>query len=62
MADRPPQQGDDCTCPWAWRKDLGRLYGISLGSGWIRVSDAADCPEHAGGKSHSALENLEGER
>lgn len=45
-----------CTCPWEWRRDLGRLYGISIGSGWIRVSDADDCPDHARGKSHGEFE------
>ena len=46
-----------CTCPWVWRKDMGRLYGISMGGGWLRQSDAPDCPEHAAGKSHGGFEN-----
>jgi len=35
----------DCTCPHEW-KGLGILYGISLGSGWVRLDDTTDCPHH----------------
>ena len=60
MADEreshPPDKPADCTCPYAWRKDIGRLYGISMGSGWVRLSDADDCPEHARGRSHGGYE------
>jgi rubredoxin len=36
---------DDCTCPVAFRS-LGKLYGISLGKGWVRLSDDRRCPRH----------------
>jgi hypothetical protein len=35
-----------CTCRHEW-KSLGRLYGLGMGSGWVRVSTEAGCPEHA---------------
>jgi hypothetical protein len=38
----------DCTCPHAY-KSLGKLYGISMGKGWVRLIDDPDCPEHGGG-------------
>jgi hypothetical protein len=41
-----PDWARDCTCPLDYR-GLGILYGISLGEGWIRLSDAPDCPVHA---------------
>jgi hypothetical protein len=34
-----------CTCPHEWR-GLGILYGISLGHGWVRMTDDPGCPEH----------------
>jgi hypothetical protein len=36
-----------CTCPHKW-KGLGVLYGISMGDGWVRMTDAEDCPVHGG--------------
>jgi hypothetical protein len=35
-----------CTCPRAIRS-LGRLYGISMGKGWVRLSTDTACPVHA---------------
>lgn len=38
--------GDDrCTCEHAW-KSLGRLYGVSMGKGWVRLTTDPDCPHH----------------
>ena len=37
----------DCTCPHKW-KGLGILYGISMGEGWVRMTNAEDCPVHGG--------------
>lgn len=34
-----------CTCPVEY-KSLGRLYGISMGKGWVRLRDDPDCPHH----------------
>jgi hypothetical protein len=34
-----------CTCPHEHRP-LGRLYGISMGKGWVRLRDDPDCPQH----------------
>jgi hypothetical protein len=36
-----------CTCPTEWRS-YGRLYGISMGEGWVRVTTDPACPDHAG--------------
>jgi hypothetical protein len=39
--------GDDrCTCEYAW-KAYGRLYGISMGDGWVRMTTEPGCPHHA---------------
>jgi hypothetical protein len=39
-------QGDDrCTCEYEF-KGLGRLYGISMGKGWVRLTTEPDCPHH----------------
>lgn len=39
-------QGDDrCTCDYAF-KSLGRLYGVGMGKGWVRLSTEPDCPHH----------------
>lgn len=35
-----------CTCPHEWQS-LGRLYGISMGSSWVRLDTDPDCPHHA---------------
>jgi hypothetical protein len=35
-----------CTCPHQWRKSVGSLYRISFGAGWVRLTDAPDCPFH----------------
>jgi hypothetical protein len=38
--------GDDrCPCEYAW-KSLGRLYGVSFGKGWVRLTTEPDCPHH----------------
>jgi hypothetical protein len=40
-------QGDDrCTCEYEF-KSLGRLYGIGMGKGWVRLTTGPDCPHHA---------------
>jgi hypothetical protein len=35
----------DCPCPSEWRS-LGRLYGISMGKGWVRMSADPACRHH----------------
>lgn len=35
----------DCTCPSGW-KGLGRLDGIDLGKGWVRLGTDPGCPHH----------------
>lgn len=35
-----------CLCEWHWRKCVGKLYGISMGSGWTRKDDNPKCPHH----------------
>jgi hypothetical protein len=35
----------DCTCKSQW-KSLGRLYGVSMGKGWVRVSTDPACIHH----------------
>lgn len=35
----------NCACPWEY-KSLGRLYGISMGKGWVRLVDDPKCPRH----------------
>jgi len=40
--------GADCTCEYQW-KGLGRLYGVSMGKGWVRMNDDPGCPEHGEG-------------
>lgn len=35
----------ECSCEYAW-KGLGVLYGVNMGKAWIRMTTAADCPEH----------------
>ena len=35
----------ECTCRYEY-KGLGRLYGTSLGKGWLRMDTRKDCPEH----------------
>lgn len=37
--------GAHCRCEYAW-KGLGTLYGVSMGKGWVRMTDAPNCPEH----------------
>lgn len=34
-----------CTCPYEW-KSYGRLYGISMGKGWVRMDTHPACPAH----------------
>jgi hypothetical protein len=36
---------DRCTCEYAY-KGLGRLYGVSMGKGWVRLTTEPDCPHH----------------
>lgn len=35
----------ECICPTGERS-LGRLYGVSMGRGIVRLSMTKDCPEH----------------
>jgi len=35
-----------CVCPFEWKDSIGRLYGISMGSGWVRLSTNPDCEYH----------------
>lgn len=34
-----------CTCEWGWQS-LGRLYGVSFGKGWVRLSTNPECRHH----------------
>lgn len=36
---------DRCTCDYAY-KGLGRLYGVSMGKGWVRMTTEPGCPHH----------------
>jgi hypothetical protein len=44
-AGPPPPWAEHCTCSWTW-KNLGRLYGISMGAGWVRMDTDPACPDH----------------
>lgn len=37
-----------CTCPWRWGSP-GRLYGVSMMEGWLRVKTDPSCEHHAEG-------------
>ncbi len=38
--------GDDrCTCPHVWMV-IGEHVDFSVNHGWVRKSDAPDCPHH----------------
>lgn len=37
----------ECTCPREIRP-LGRLYGVSMGKGWVRLDTDFRCPVHGG--------------
>jgi len=39
---------DRCMCEYAWRACVGRLYGISMGPGWVRLTTDPACPHHGG--------------
>lgn len=47
---------DECTCPKATRP-LGRLYGISMGEGLVRLRTDPACPVH--GEEKPSQEPLE---
>lgn len=34
-----------CRCDWAWRS-YGKLYGISMGKGWVRTTTSPQCKHH----------------
>lgn len=34
-----------CRCLYGWGP-LGRLYGVSMGHGWVRLNTAPTCPHH----------------
>lgn len=36
-----------CTCAYEF-KGLGKLYGQSMGKGWVRMTTEPGCPEHGG--------------
>jgi hypothetical protein len=36
---------EDCPCAYEW-KSLGRLHGVSMGMGWVRVSTVPECRHH----------------
>lgn len=36
-----------CTCPIEWRR-VGRLHGVDMGYGWIRMNTDPACPHHGG--------------
>ncbi len=42
-----PHKLPGCTCPYLWQ-GLGILYGVSMGTGWVRMSDGDACPWHPG--------------
>ncbi len=49
----------DCTCEHAVQ-GLGRLYGVSMGEGWVRLNEAEDCPYHnAEGRARHEARRLE---
>lgn len=35
----------DCICEYAWQS-LGRLYNVSMGKGWVRISTEKQCVHH----------------
>ncbi len=37
--------GISCKCQYAWRS-MGRLHGIGMGKGWVRITTHPNCPEH----------------
>ncbi len=37
---------EDCACDFRWA-GLGRLYGVSMGNGWVRTSTDPSCPHHS---------------
>lgn len=39
---------EDCKCEYQW-KSLGRLYGVSFGKGWVRMTTNQDCQYHGKG-------------
>jgi hypothetical protein len=41
----PPVTAAACTCPREW-KSLGRLYGVGMGEGWVRLNDDPACLLH----------------
>lgn len=49
-APEPEPDWGPCTCPHAWRKSLGVLYGIRMMGGWVRTLTVRTCPVH--GEAH----------
>jgi hypothetical protein len=45
-------EAPNCTCPYEY-KGLGRLYGVSMGKGWVRMTDEPNCPDHGKDCSHA---------
>lgn len=39
-------QPESCRCDSAW-KSLGRLHGVDMGKGWVRMNTHPDCLHHA---------------
>lgn len=36
----------DCLCDFSWI-GMGRLHGIDMGKGWVRITTHPKCPQHA---------------
>lgn len=41
---QPTSPMPSCGCAYKW-KAIGRLYGVSMGYGWIRMDASPDCTE-----------------
>lgn len=39
------KSGKPCRCEHAY-KNLGRLYGVSMGKGWVRTTTNPQCAHH----------------
>lgn len=50
LAEHHWRQGTaGCLCDYRYGS-YGRLYGISMGEGWIRTNTHPDCPHHREGR------------
>lgn len=48
-------QPEPCRCDQAW-KPLGRLHGVSMGHGWVRMNTHPNCLHHS--KCHGFTDTL----